>query len=125
MKNEFPKFLRSAGFDDKNITWCAGLHENTNHRHIHFAFFENEPTRHSKADNELHFSKGKINMHAVDKMKINCELRLTSKDSLIVKTKNQVLESFKKGTRKSIKRGDMIKKVKQIILILPTSGRLS
>ena len=40
MINEFPKFLKNAGFKKDNIVWFAGLHENTDNRHIHFSFLK-------------------------------------------------------------------------------------
>ena len=43
VKSELPKFFTRAGLDKDNIVWYAGLHENTEHRHIHISFFEKEP----------------------------------------------------------------------------------
>ena len=43
MKNELPKFFKNAGLIPENIVWYAGLHENTDNKHIHLSFFEKEP----------------------------------------------------------------------------------
>ena len=42
LKTELPKFFKRAGLDPNNIEWFAGLHENTDNRHIHICFFEKE-----------------------------------------------------------------------------------
>ena len=43
IKKELPKFFTRAGLDKDNIIWYAGLHENTENKHIHISFFEKEP----------------------------------------------------------------------------------
>lgn len=48
MITELPKFLKSQNFNLDNIVWFAGLHENTDNRHIHFCFYEKEPLRYNK-----------------------------------------------------------------------------
>ena len=40
---EFPKFFKKAALNPENITWFAGLHENTDNKHIHFSFRQNPP----------------------------------------------------------------------------------
>jgi hypothetical protein len=42
---EFPKFLKANGMDVSKVRWFAGLHENTDNRHIHLCFYEREPER--------------------------------------------------------------------------------
>ena len=39
LKTELPKFFKRAGLDPNNMEWFAGLHENTDNRHIHICFF--------------------------------------------------------------------------------------
>ena len=80
---QFPRFLSQAGFDIDNITYFAGLHENTEHRHIHFSFFENKPMRYKSKDKDLHFSDGKINKQFIEKAKVDFELSfLTSTNKI-------------------------------------------
>lgn len=88
MKTELPRFLKDAGLDPKNITWYAGLHENTNHAHIHFSFFENEPSRYSAKDSKnLHFSDGNISKRYMRNFKIRAEQRLTDMTAEIHKAR--------------------------------------
>ena len=45
LQNELPKFFKKSNFNPDNMEWFAGLHENTDNRHIHFVFFEKKPIR--------------------------------------------------------------------------------
>lgn len=38
-----PKFFKNAGLHPENIVWYAGLHTNTDNRHVHISFFEDKP----------------------------------------------------------------------------------
>lgn len=125
MKSEFPKFLKMAGFDPKNIEWFAGFHTNTEHRHIHFSFYEKEPTRHRKNHKELCFSQGKITLNAIEKMKINTELHLTNISSKIAGKRNELTKEFNRAIKTKRMRKNMWDSIKKIIVILPTSGRIS
>lgn len=125
MKSEFPKFLKMAGFDPKNIEWFAGFHTNTEHRHIHFSFYEKEPTRHRKNHNELCFSHGKIPLNAIEKMKINTELHLTNISSKIAGKRNELTKEFNRAIKTKRMRKNMWDFIKRIIIILPSSGRIS
>lgn len=94
MKTEFPRFLKTAGFDVKNIEWFAGLHTNTDHRHIHFSFYEKKEMKKLAHKDELKFSTGKVNVFSVKKAKVDIELRLrnlkeihSGRDELLKKTK--------------------------------------
>ena len=55
VKSELPKFFTRAGLNKDNIIWYAGLHENTDNKHIHISFFEKEP--------EYYKNGGKLSYH--------------------------------------------------------------
>lgn len=38
-----PPFFKSIGLNPEKTTWYAGLHRNTDNRHIHLSFFQEEP----------------------------------------------------------------------------------
>lgn len=70
MKAVMKKFLDNTHLKDKNIEWVASLHENTEHYHIHFTFFEKEPWRMVKGKKKLQYSnKFVIDMNAINKLK--------------------------------------------------------
>lgn len=75
MQSELPKFFKRAGLNPDNIEWVAGLHENTDHRHIHLIFFEKEPLR--LTDHGKGYSMGKLPCFAMDELKANIELCAT------------------------------------------------
>ncbi len=77
LKTELPKFFKRAGLNPDNIEWFAGLHENTDNRHIHLCFFEKEPQRIRPRKKGKHFSIGKLPLPAILECKANLELSAT------------------------------------------------
>lgn len=68
-----PKFFKAAGFKPENITWYAGLHTNTDNRHIHISFFENEPMRFYRKENRYQYRHGKIRLQDLEMFKMDIE----------------------------------------------------
>jgi hypothetical protein len=130
MATELPKFFRAAGFDPENITWYAGLHENTLHRHIHFSFFENEPSRYTARERKnARYSKGRISPLAMARFKVNVERRLTDITAeLKIARKNvtDVMQSvlFTDGHRARLTR-EVQERLLELAEALPEDGRLS
>ena len=122
MQVEMPKFFQRAKLDPKNIVWYAGLHTNTEHRHIHFSFFEKSPTRERFGrDDGPFFSDGMINIDAINKMKVSIELRALDIYDDIKDKRKEVIE----GTKITIKdSGAIMKKINSLVFVLPMSGRL-
>lgn len=73
LNNILHKFFKSANLNPKNIIWYAGLHENTDNRHIHISFFEKEPTFYNHRKKEYKYHRGKIPITAVKELKLNAE----------------------------------------------------
>ena len=96
MQLEFPKFFKNAGLKPDNIVWYAGLHENTNNKHIYFSFFEKSPCRYTSRDNKsLHFSEGHIFKVARDKFKVSVEQRLTDLNSQLKLARKVLMDTTK------------------------------
>jgi hypothetical protein len=93
MSMELPAFLKKAGFDPDNITWYAGLHENTSNKHIHFSFCENQPKRYRQRqkDDKRHFSEGLIYQKFLDMFKVSIEQRLTDITSELKIARKEVM----------------------------------
>ncbi len=68
-----PKFFSSIGMDKNNIVWYAGLHENTDNRHLHISFFEKEPTIYDKKRKDFRYRKGKIGIDKIRALKMNAQ----------------------------------------------------
>ncbi|MFA6862051.1 MAG: relaxase MobL [Bacilli bacterium] len=73
VRNVFPRFLKKSGFNPNNVTWFAGLHENTDNRHVHISFFENEPIYYSDRKKEYVYRKGRIDISHINELKLNVE----------------------------------------------------
>lgn len=77
MKQTFGGFLTQAGFKKSNIELYCSLHEDTQHRHIHFAFFEKEPLRLDKYGNQVFTRKGKVAATAIDNYLVSANMHLS------------------------------------------------
>lgn len=77
MRQTFGGFLERAGFKKSNIELYCALHEDTDHRHIHFSFFEKQPLRLDK-NGVLGFTrKGKIKQEAIDNYLVSANMHLS------------------------------------------------
>src|SRR5574344_1315010 len=99
MKNEFPKFLNSCGLNPNNIEWFAGLHENTDNRHIHISFFEKEPQRIRPNKKGKHFSIGKLSKVKILNFKPQIELALTDFKAREILARKQLQDYTKEQLR--------------------------
>ena len=95
LNNILPKFFKSANLNPKNIIWYAGLHENTDNRHIHISFFEKEPTFYNHRKKEYKYHRGKIPITAVKELKLNAENYFNSPMEELKIKRKKLLESLK------------------------------
>jgi hypothetical protein len=130
MATEFPKFFRMAGLNPDNITWYAGLHENTLHRHIHFSFFENEPQRFTAREHKIaQYSKGRIAESVLARVKVSIEKRLTDITAELKAARKNVTDimqsvMFTDGHRERLT-GEIQERLLALAEALPPDGRLS
>lgn len=122
VKRQLPRFLKGVGFAKDNVEWFAGFHENTNNRHIHFAFYEKVPQR-NIGTNSIH-AQGMIGMIHINDMKLQCEQFLTTDPSQKLK-RDEMVDTLKKSLPKQLIKGEYGKKMKELILLIPTTGRVS
>ena len=121
MKNELPKFFEKAGLIPENIVWYAGLHENTDNKHIHLSFFEKEPLRNKQGHKEVCFSDGIIPIKAINKFKISAEIRLLQITKEIQLARKTLTDEMKKD----MKLGDYMKHINSLYFSLPHEHRMS
>lgn len=93
LKSELPKFFKRSGLNPDNIEWFAGLHENTDNRHIHLVFFEKQPIRIKK--NGKVFSMGKLSINAMKEFKLLVEECATDFRAREIKIRTSVIKSVK------------------------------
>lgn len=120
MTAEFPKFFKKAGLNTDNITWFAGLHENTDNKHIHFAFFENEAMRTRQRRNGSYFSDGFIPIKAINSTKVAIELRLLNIAKEIAEKRKTMTQELKN----QMENGAFMRNINFLIEYLPTQGRM-
>lgn len=123
MITELPKFLKSQNFNLDNIVWFAGLHENTDNRHIHFCFYEKEPLRYSKKENKMKYSHGKLNKNKMSLFKANIETSASNIKSQIFKARQDLIKDFKGNINNNNK--VLYNKFLTLANKLPTTGRVS
>ncbi len=93
IEEEFPKFLKENRIEFSNITWFAGLHENTDNRHIHICFFENEPLRIIANKKERIFHHGKLKEESINRLKVRIEQRMSNIEYDIKSSRNKIVSS--------------------------------
>jgi len=129
MKIEFPRFLKNAGFDPEKIEWFAGLHENTLYRHIHYSFYEKEPSRYSAHKSGLHFAKGPLSNRAFERFKICIEQRLTDISSEIKIARKEILDITKNllfSPQSTLRyQTDIQERLDKLLTAMPACGRTS
>jgi hypothetical protein len=123
MKTQLPKFLKNARFNPNNIEWFAGLHTNTEHRHIHFSFYEKEPQKRRYKKEGLYFSKGKVNQFSINRLKADFELKMIS-DKIILKERDMLIKNAKNILGGGIGK-ELYRDIQSLIEVLPKEGRLS
>lgn len=77
MRQTFGAFLEQAGFKKSNIELFCSLHDDTEHRHIHFSFFEKEPIRLDKNGVLGYTRVGKIKSKALDNYLVTANMHLS------------------------------------------------
>lgn len=77
------------------MEWFAGLHENTDNRHIHLVFFEKEPIRNVKGKKA--FSIGKLPLNAMDMFKVEIELCATDYKAREIKIRTDLTKSLREA----------------------------
>jgi len=121
MKTELPKFFYNAGLNPKNIEWFAGLHENTDNKHIHISFFEKAPLRYRRGCKNRVYSNGLLPQTAIDRAKVSIETKLLDLSSGIYLDRKTMTERLKR----EMELGVFMNKISSLLLVIPKEGRLS
>ena len=77
MRQTFGAFLKRTHLNEKNVELYAALHTDTDHRHIHFAFFEKEPKSRDKNGNLGYTKRGLISPIAIDNYLVSANMHLS------------------------------------------------
>lgn len=130
LRQTFPSFLERTHLDPKNIEIYAALHNDTDNRHIHFAFFEKEPKRRNKNGVLGYTWRGNIDSRAIDNYLVSANMHLgehaeeyySARDRALGRLKElrgEIKEKGAKGTPRTV-----VKALRELAEKLPKEGRL-
>lgn len=128
MRQTFRAFFEHTHLKRDNLEFYAALHEDTDNRHIHFAFFEKQPKRRDKDGNLCFTKKGKIDAKAIDNYLVSANMHLDEHGSEYYCARDKAMEQLniaRKGVASGIIRSYTLnKELDSLIESLPTTGRL-
>ena len=99
-----PSFFKSVGLDPKKTTWYAGLHQNTDNRHIHLSFFQDEPNMYDRKTKGRKYRKGKLPINKVDAFKLAIERNYMSPVEGAKRVRDLVIEEAHRVVSKRFER---------------------
>lgn len=129
-KSDVRTIFQDAKLDKKNIDLMCALHlDRPHHLHIHFVFWEKEPTYKSKKDGTLDYRrKGKINMEAINKLFVRTGLYIDENRDRLFNTRVEAIRALRGMTSVKAAMGSSDEIRKEILSLakdLPKTGRLS
>lgn len=135
MNQTFGGFLKRAGFQKDNVEIYCSLHEDTDHRHIHFAFFEKEPLHvNSKGDIGV-YHRGLIANKVIDNYLVSANMHLSENGEQYYSARDRAMDELKRirsdrsetGSFRTGRASESLKlnhAFEELIAKLPKTGRL-
>lgn len=96
MRQTFGGFLERAGFKKSNVQLFCSLHEDTEHRHIHFEFFEKEPLRRDKNGRVGFTRKGKVKPEVIDNYLVSANMHLSEHGDEYYSARDKAIAEMKR-----------------------------
>ena len=126
IKKNFPNFFKENGMQDDNIIWFAGLHENTDNKHIHICFFEKEPLRIRQNKNGLFYHVGTMKKVSINDLKVAIEEQMNGNEYAFASYRNELMVQAELALKNHNGYGDraLRLKLKELYRRLP-KGRIS
>jgi hypothetical protein len=124
VKSELPRFFKRCGLNPDNIIWYAGLHENTENKHIHISFFEKEPIYFDNGG-KLKFHSGTLPKKILIDSKMRFERKLTNVTAKIIQARKDLIENYDTNITKEEFTIIGKKKLLQLYRQLPKDGRIA
>lgn len=108
-----------------NVELVASLHKDTDHRHIHFMFFEKQPLYKSRGE-KTYSSKGKFSRFALDNFIVASNLYLDERRHELHLFRDELIGKIRKAypVKGNVADSEISKQIKQLASELPASGRL-
>ena len=127
LKQHFNDFINRTHLNAENICLVASLHKDTEHRHIHFSFFEKEPTHVDKNGKVSYTGKGTFKQNVIDNWLVSANMAVGQKDDFY-NSRNAViskLKEMKANAGKEFTDQEMQLKLLSLARQFPKTGRLS
>ena len=127
LKQHFNDFINRTHLDPNNICLVASLHKDTEYRHIHFSFFEKEPTHVDKNGKVAFTGKGTFKQTVIDNWLVSANMAVGEKDDYY-NSRNAViskLREMKASAGKEFTDQEMQLKLLSLARKFPKTGRLS
>jgi hypothetical protein len=99
-----PGYFKSVGLDPEKTVWYAGLHENTDNRHIHLSFFQKEPTAYDRKSKTRVYRRGKIPIAKINGLKVAIERHYLEPVEGAARVRKLMVEETKKSVTGSYTR---------------------
>lgn len=99
-----PGYFKSIGLDPEKTVWYAGLHENTDNRHIHLSFFQKEPTAYDRKSKTRVYRRGKIPIAKINGLKAAIERHYLEPVEGVARVRKLMVEETKKSVTGSYAR---------------------
>ena len=95
----FFTFFQSAKLNSKNIDLICSLHtDRPHHLHIHFVFWEKEPTYQEKDGTLTYRKKGKIDKKALDKMFVKTGIFVSENRDDLSRKRQEAIKALREMT---------------------------
>ncbi|MDE5722001.1 MAG: relaxase MobL [Clostridia bacterium] len=135
LRQTFGEFLRRGGFRKNNVELYCSLHDDTDNRHIHFAFFEREPLHCNKNGVAGQFRQGFIQNKIIDNYLVSANMHLSEHGAEYYTARDEAVSELNKirenhavgGTFFTTDRGRNLElnlAFDKLIAKLPKTGRL-
>ena len=127
INKHLPKLVKDNHMNYSNINWFAGLHMNTDNRHVHLLWWEKEPTFVHRNKEELGYHNGPLTKGSINRMKINIEEELNGNDYFFDCQRRNITELAEKQLRLNKNDSNDLKLKRKLIELsrkLP-SGRIA
>lgn len=95
VKNVLPQFFKAIKLKEDNVIWFAGLHTNTDNRHIHISFFEKEPMYYDAKKKTYKYRPGRINVKSCKELKMNIEKHFLSPKESMKRVRRLMVEDIR------------------------------
>ena len=125
----FFTFFQSAKLNSKNIDLICSLHtDRPHHLHIHFVFWEKEPTYQEKDGTLTYRKKGKIDKKALDKMFVKTVIFVIENRDDLSRKRQEAIKALREMTAIKVamnSKEEIKKAILSLAKELPKTGRVS